>query len=407
MTKSIKKNYLYNLIFQILSVILPLITTPYLSHVLGSEQIGVYGFTLSIVTYFVLAGSLGVSMYGQREIARLQNDPKKRTRAFWQINILKWIATGLSLIIYYFACIQNTDYGFYYKIFTLELFANSIDISWFYQGIEEFRITVIRNIIIKLLSLVCIFIFVKTPSDTGIYILIYCLSNLISNGYLWIILPRFIKRVPLRLKTAKKHLMPIFLMFLPQVAVQIYTVLDRTMLGAITGDMHEVGIYEQSNKINRAAQTFVTALGVVMLSRVASLSVSKKIDEIRAIISKAFHLVWLLALPMVAGIIAVAPNLVPWFLGDDFLNATQVLQIGSLLILAVGLNNVSGIQYLVATGKQNLFTISVIAGALVNAIGNLLLIPTLGAKGAIIFSVVAEFTILLIQLIMIRKTVRL
>ena len=201
--------------------------------------------------------------------------------------------------------------------------------------------------------------------------------------------------------------MPIFLMFLPQVAVQIYTVLDRTMLGAITGDMHEVGIYEQSNKINRAAQTFVTALGVVMLSRVASLSVSKKIDEIRAIISKAFHLVWLLALPMVAGIIAVAPNLVPWFLGDDFLNATQVLQIGSLLILAVGLNNVSGIQYLVATGKQNLFTISVIAGALVNAIGNLLLIPTLGAKGAIIFSVVAEFTILLIQLIMIRKTVRL
>lgn len=405
MGSKVKKNYIYNLIYQILLVIVPVITTPYVSRILGSEKIGIYSFTISIVTYFTLIGSLGVAFYGRREIARYQDDIKKRTEAFWQINIIKWITISLSLLIYYFTCIKNGDYEQIYFVLVLEILSNAFDITWYFHGLENFKIITIRNAVVKILGVFAIFAFVKTPDDLWIYTLIYALSNLISNLSLWVILPKYIHKSLPTARGANKHLIPVLGMFLPQAAMQVYTILDKSMLGFLAKDMREAGIYEQSQRIIKITLALVTSLGTVMSPHITSLYTKKMFKEIKQEISKAFHLVWFVSLPICFGIIAISSNIVPWFLGDDFYGAITVMQIGALVIVAIGLSTVTGLQYLVPVGKENPFTISVVAGAIINVIGNFILIPNLGAIGAIISSVIAEVLIFVIQFYIIRKDI--
>lgn len=159
--KSIKKNYLYNLVYQVLILILPLVTTPYISRVLGAENVGIYSYTISIVTYFTLFGSLGVALYGQREIAYAREDKTKRKKIFFEIIFFRFITMAIAIIIYFLMFARNNQYEQYYKILLLYLLAAALDISWFFQGMEEFKRTVIRNVIVRLASVGCIFIFVK------------------------------------------------------------------------------------------------------------------------------------------------------------------------------------------------------------------------------------------------------
>ena len=195
--KSISKNYFYNLFYQILVIVMPLITTPYLSRVLGAESIGIYSYTLSIATYFILFGTLGISMYGQREIAYVQDDEKKRSIVFWEIVLLKAITMTISMLIFWFTYGMYGEYKIYYRILIIELISQCIDISWFFQGIEEFKKTVIRNSIVKLIFAVCIFIFVKSPNDLIKYIVIIAGANLFGNLSLWMYVPKYIKKIEL------------------------------------------------------------------------------------------------------------------------------------------------------------------------------------------------------------------
>lgn len=403
--KSITKNYLYNLTYQILTIILPLITTPYISRVLGAENIGIYSYTLSIATYFVLFGSLGVAMYGQREIAYVRNDEEKRTKTFWEIFILKTSTMVVSLFVYYFTYVRGENYSVYYKILILELVANIADISWFFQGQEEFKKTVTRNIIVKIISVICIFTLVNSKDDLIIYLIIYVLSNLLGNISLWLYLPKYLKKTNFKKLNVLSHLKPTISLFIPQIAMQIYTVLDKTMLGYILKDMSEVGIYEQSQKIIKMPLTIVTALGTVVSPRIANIiSIGEK-EKINGYLENSFKFVWLIALPIMLGIMAIAPNLVPWFLGDGYEKAVTILIIGAPLIMAVGLNNVSGVQYLIPAKKQNIFTKSVVIGAIFNFTFNLFLIPHFKAIGAIVSSVLAEILIYGVQLFYIRKDI--
>ncbi len=198
--KSIVKNYIYNLIYQMLTIILPLVTTPYLSRVLGAGPIGIYGYTLSIVTYFILFGSLGIAMYGQREIAYVQDKKEEQSKTFWEIVIFRVITMTVALIIFYLTFCLKGEYSLYYKILILELVANAIDISWYFQGVEDFGKTVVRNIIVKSLSLVCIFIFIKSPEDLWKYFLIYTLANLLGNLTMWMYIPKILPKIRLQHK---------------------------------------------------------------------------------------------------------------------------------------------------------------------------------------------------------------
>ncbi len=406
MKKSITKNYIYNLIYQIIILITPIITTPYVSKVLGAENIGIYSYTLSVVEYFILFGSLGIALYGQREIAYQQDNKEEYSKTFWEIIILRFGTMLLSTIIYYLLFIyKNNDYYLYYKILILEIVGNSIEIGWLFQGLEDFKRTITRNLIVKLISVISIFIFVKSKNDLSKYFLIYVLSILIGNASLWLYLPKILTKVKISDLNIFKHIKPTISLFIPQIAVQVYTIFDKTMLGMLTSDMIQVGIYEQSSKIVKLTLTIVTSMGTVVIPRIATLYSNNNKIEIQKRLNKSFHFVWLLGIPLTLGIIGIANNMVPWFLGDEFMGAIPVLQIGALLIMAIGFNNVTGMQYLIPIGKQNHFTFSVIIGAIINFVGNYFFIRKCGAIGAMFFSVVAETSIFIIQVFFTKKVI--
>ncbi len=403
MKKSITKNYIYNLAYEILSLILPLITTPYISRILGAENIGIFSYTTSITAYFILFGSLGIAKYGQREIAYLQGDSNKYSRTFWEIAIVRFITMAISMIIFYFSFVTNEQYQIYYTILLLELFASCLDISWFFQGLEEFKKTVLRNLIVKFISVISIFIFVKTSNDLHVYIWIYVLSIVIGNISLWTYLPKYLKKVDFKKLNILQHIKPTIALFIPQIAIQIYTVLDKVMIGTIITNKSEVGYYEQSQRVMKILLAIVTSLGTVMIPRMANTYINGNRVQLKEYLKRSFSYVYLLAFPMIFGIICVSKYFVPVFFGPNYDKVILLMGVISPIILIIGLSNVIGSQYLLPTKRQKEFTISVITGAIVNFIINMLLIRRFASVGACIGTVIAETTVTCVQLYFVRK----
>lgn len=399
MKKSITKNYLYNLLYQILVLIVPLITTPYISRVLGAENIGIYSYTLSISAYFILFGTLGIALYGQREIAFHQKDRLRYSKIFWEIIVLRIITMTISIIIFYFTFVSsNNSYHVYYKILILELLGNMVDISWFFQGLEEFKKTITRNMMVKVISVCCIFIFVKSRNDLLIYFMIYALSLLVGNMSLWMYLPKFLEKIKIRELKIVRHLKATILLFIPQIAVQIYTLLDRTMIGTIVVDKQEVGFYEQSQKIVKILLTIITSLGTVMMPRIASTFANGDREKVTNYMEKSFNIVFLLAFPLIIGICVIADAFVPIFFGEGYERVSILIKVMSPIILLIGMSNVLGTQYLLPTKRQREYTLSVVGGAMINLMMNSMLIPRYGAVGAAIGTILAEMTVTGIQM---------
>ena len=401
MKKSVKVNYIYNMLYQLLVIILPIITTPYVARVLQAKGNGIYGYTISIVTYFILFGSLGINLYGQREIAYYQNDKEKRSKIFFELLLLKTLTMFLSAVVFYFVFCLKGSYSLYYKILLLEMFANVIDISWFFQGMEDFKKIAIRNFIIKLICVLSIFLFIKGPGDISKYLLIHVSCTVFGSLLLWPSIFKYVSK-PKELSIFK-HIPFTITLFVPQIAIQIYTVLDKTMIGVILHDMDEVGYYEQSQKIIKILLTVITAVGTVMLPRIASCFAENNFEQIKKYMYKTFSFVFALAFPLMLGLIVVSSNFVPLFFGQGYDAVTIIMRVLSLIVLFISISNVTGTQYLLSTKRQKEFTISVIVGAVVNFTFNLLLIKYYKSLGAAIATVIAECSVTVVQLLFVRK----
>lgn len=359
--KSIARNYLYNLTYQILILILPLITTPYLSRVLGAEGIGIYSYTYTIVTYFVLFGSLGVALYGQREIAYAQENNEQRKKVFLELVIFRFITIAIAVCIYYYFFIRTGAYSVYYKILLFELVAGAFDISWFFQGLEDFKKTVTRNVLVRIVSVALIFIMVKTQKDLITYMYIYSLADLLGNLSLWIYLPKYFRGIKIKNINIWKQVPSIVLLFIPQITNKLYNMLDTTMLGVLIENKAETGYYEQSQKVIRVLLTIVTSLGVVMIPRMANMFANGEKEKINYYMKKSFSFVFLLSFPMIFGIISISEAFVPIFFGAGYDKAVTLISIISPIILLMGIANVIGTQYLLPTKRQKEYTISVAA----------------------------------------------
>lgn len=406
MKKSVKKNYIYNLIYQLIIIILPIITTPYLARTLGAESIGIYSYTISITTYFILLGSLGVAMYGQREISYALDDKKARTKVFVEILFFRIITMSISMIVFFFLFVRSGEYSTYYKILLLELVATCFDISWFFQGMEEFKKTVTRNSFIKIISIICIFTFIKSPSDVNKYLIIYVLSTLIGNLSLWLYLPKYTQKIKIKDLNIVQHIRPTIALFIPQIAVQIYTVLDKTMIGSIISDKSEVGYYEQAQKIIKILLTIITSLGTVMVPRMASIFKQGEKEKLKEYMMKTFNFVWILSIPMIFGIINISKYFVPIFFGKGYDKVSILMNIISPIFLIIGMSTVIGTQYFIPTKRQKEFTISVTIGAIINIVLNSILIKEYASIGASIATVFAEIAVTSIQLFFIRKEIK-
>lgn len=385
--ESIKTNYIYNTVFNIATLIIPFITTPYVSRVLGVENIGIYSFSISIATYFIIICAFGSSAYGQRNVAYHRNSIEESSQVFWDVVAFRLIGAFVATVSYcFYLMISNADA--IAPLFIILIFNVAFDISWFYQGLEKFRTLVIRNMLIKLLGVVCIFLFVKSKSDLWVYTIINCSSLALGNLTLWIPLRKYITRVK---RVHPFHgLKEMFLLFLPAVAIQVYAVLDKSMIGWISCSNYANGCYEQAEKIARVALTLATSIGTVVLPRVANLFYQKDTEQIKAYMYLAYRLNWFVALPVMLGLAGVAPVFIPIFLGAGFDDAIGLLKIFSLLVLFVSLANTTGISYLIPTKQQNVYTFAVSIAAVINVIANLILIPRYSAYGAAIASVFAE-----------------
>lgn len=395
--KSVIKNYIYNLVYQVLTIILPLITTPYISRTLGANNIGIYSYTFSITTYFMLFGSLGISMYGQREIAYVQNDKKKRTKIFWEIEIIKLFTITISMIIFYFSFIRGSEYGIYYKILSLNLISTALEIIWFFQGLEEFKKTVTRNIIVKLLCLISIFLFVKNTGDLWKYVLIYSLSEILGNVTLWMYIPKYIDKVKIKELEFKRHLKPTIELFIPQISLQLYNLIDRTMIGNVYKDKSEVGYYEQAQKIIKLMIMIVTSLGTVLIPRMANMYANGEKEKIKEYLVKSLKFTYLLSIPGCFLIIIVANEFVPIFFGKGYEKVIFLLKISVPIVFLTGITNVIGSQYLIPTKKERNYTTSIVTGTIVNVILNYIFIPYGGAIVATITTIIGQFVILIIQ----------
>ena len=394
--KSIRYNFLYSTAYQILNVLTSFVTAPYLSRVLGAEAIGIQSYTQSIQQYFLMFAALGTFSYGSREISMNRDDPYKRSKLFWEIELIVVATTSMAVLSS--LALLWSKYRIYYIVLSIGIFASMFDISWFFQGKEEFKKLVTRNTIVKLLCLILIFTCVHSESDLWKYFLIYVSADVIGNLVTWLYLPKYLVKINKKDLKLKKHIIPMLILFLPQVAIQIYTVLDKTMIGVITKNMSDVGYYEQAQKITKAALSIITSLQVVMNSRIAALYASKNDLEIKENMEKSFKFTWLLGIPLSLGIIAISHGLVSWYYGPGYEPVEMILMVISPIILAIGFSSVIGVQYLVQVGKTKEFTKSIIFGCITNFILNIILIRHLSSTGAAIASVIAEALVFIIQL---------
>ncbi|WP_055069305.1 flippase [Clostridium massiliamazoniense] len=401
------KNFLYNQIYQLFLVLAPLITVPYISRVLGTDGVGLFSYSSSYAQYFVLLGMIGIDLYGSRQIARSKNSEEKYGRDFTNIYTLQFITTATALIIYLIIFVGiNKDHRMLYLAQGTVVVASMFDISWLFIGLEDMKSVVLRNAFVKIVGIILIFILVKKPSDIILYALIMGGSSVIGQGIMWAGFRKVVKVYKPTPKEVFTHLTPALGLFVSQLAIQIYVLLDRSMLGFMS-DMSQVGLYANAQKTIRLALTLITSLGVVMLPRMSALYSEGKMDEFKTMIYKAFNFVNFMAFPMVFGLIAIADGFSLWFYGASFAGVGVLLQVGVLIIIAISWSNILGIQVMLPMDRERGFTISVVGGAVVNVIFNFILIIHYKAMGTTIASVIAEFTVTAIQIYLLRDVVKL
>lgn len=405
--KSLKLNFLYNSIYQILIIILPLITAPYISRVLGPEGIGVYSYTYSIAYYFVLVAMLGVNNYGNRSVARVRDNQEKLNNVFSQIYYLQFSIAIISTITYLFFCLNETTTSRVASL--LQIFyviSAAFDITWFFSGLEEFGITVARSIVVKIVTVISIFLFVKDQNDTLIYVFIMSFSILVNQLIVWPFLSKKVKFQKPNLREILSHLKPNLILFIPVVAVSLYKVMDKILLGNMV-TVEAVGFYESAEKVINIPMGIITALGTVMLPRTSNLVSQGKNNESLALIRKSNLFVAVLSMAMCSGISSISNNFVPVFFGPGYDQVVDLLIGLSITIPFISCANVIRTQYLIPRSLDKSFITSVISGAIVNLILNLIFIPKYKALGAVIGTIVAEIVVCLIQLISVRKVLKL
>lgn len=397
MTMSVKKNYLYNLLYQMTSVLLPVLTIPYVSRVLSADGIGINTVTYANTQYFILLGSLGISIYATKKIATIREKKDKLKKTFWEIFSIQFTGCILAYMVFALTLGQSHKYGVFYMLQGFYILAAAVDISWYFLGIENFKNASLRSFFAKIISVILIFIFVKTRDDLWKYILINAGTMFVGQLIMWFYVGKDMLKVKEigKLKIAM-HIMPILALFVPQIATQVYTVLDKTMIDLFKGAV-EAGYYDQSQKIVRILLSVVTSLGIVMLPRIANLFSKDDLNEVKKSLRKAFVVISFLSIPITFGLIGISDKFVPILFGNEFLSVIPLTKISPVLVIIIGLGNVFGTQYLLAIGKNKEYTASVCIGALVNFCFNLLLIPRFAAMGAVIATVSAELSIALIQ----------
>lgn len=397
MIGNVKKNLGLQTIYQLTSIFLPFITAPYLARKLGATQLGIFSYTSSVVAYFTLAAMLGTVNYGTRSIAATKDDRNTRSTVFWNIFALQILFTSTAIIAYViyllFICRDNKIIA---SLQIISLFSCMFDINWFFFGVEEFKITVTRSMIIKLLTVALILLLVKTEKDLWIYTTIMLGGTLVSQIILFIYLPRYVDKPSVSISEIKRHLKPNLILFVPLVAMSVYHTMDKTMLGLLS-NYEQSGFYYNSDKVINIPMCVIGGIGTVMLPRMSSLLSEGKGKEADRLFMMTMEGVAALSIALACGIAAVSKEFIPIFYGSGYEPCIMLTIVFTPILIVKSFSLIVRTQYLIPMNMETKFTKSVVCGAIVNLILNLVLIPNNGALGAVIATFFAELVACIVQ----------
>lgn len=405
--KSIKKNVVYSSLKAFLTLVFPLITFPYASRILLPEGIGRVNFANSIVSYFTMLAGLGIGAYATRGAARIRQDKiqlSKFVKEVFSINLISTLIAYSLFFITLFFVPKFSEYHSLLLVCSTTIIFTTLGMDWLYSALEEFRYITIRSIFFQCVSLIFLFVFVHTKEDYLKYAFFGIISSVGSNICNFMYARKFVNfNIKVKLEF-KPHLKPIFTFFGMSLITSVYTMLDSTMLGFLSGDV-EVGYYSAATKLNKMVLGILTAVTGVLLPRLSLYAEKKDESSFELLVEKAMCVVILLGLPCTVGLILLSQSLVLLFSGSEYLPAVLPMQVISPIILIISIASLTGTQILPAVNKEKIALISYCLGAVTNVVINYLLIPRYGALGAAIGTVTAETIVTGFQIIILGKSV--
>lgn len=403
MQRTISRNYFYNVVYQIVAIIAPLITAPYIARILLADGIGAFQYVSSIVNIFCIVIAFGTSSYAMREIAYVQDNIQARSQIFVEIVLLRSLAVAIALFPY-FLLVRRAESSVLFQIMSIQIIAVAFETSWFFQGIEDFKSITVRNIIVRIASVILIFTCIKTKNDLPIYTLIIAGTSFAGCIAQLLCITKYVRIHDIGPINIKRHIYPSFALFIPTIAINIYTSLDKTVLGMLSTN-YEVGYYSQVETIVKMCMLVITSLGTVLMPRIAHmLSTNSKEDVVKQIY-KSCQFVLFIGFPMMVGMITISPIFIPMFFGQGYEKCIVLMRFMPLIVLIIGLASVTGASIMIPLKRQKQYTMSVVIGAFANLLLNCILIPHFGALGATVSTIAAEFAVLSLELYFIKDYV--
>ncbi|HHD2753330.1 TPA: oligosaccharide flippase family protein [Clostridium perfringens] len=404
--KNLISNYIYNMMFSILNLLFPLITLPYVSRIIGVDGIGKVNFANSIVNYFLMVASLGIPLYGVREIAKVRNDKKRLSNTFSEIFTINLISTIFCITIYYLM-VYNIGYfkndRVLFYVSGISLLLNILNIDWFFQGLEEYRFITIRSSIVKLISIVLLFLFVKNKNDYIVYALINVIA-ISGNNIINVINMTNITKISFKNLNIKSRIAPITVLLSIQLAISIYANLDTTMCGILANDA-SVGFYSNAVKINRVIVTLVISISTILLPRLSFYVENNDMLNFEKIVNLVLNVILFIGIPAMIGSILLSKEIIMVMFGVEFIPSITTMRILSPLIVILSIGNLFGTQILIPLGKEKKLLVAVLSGSIINFTLNVMLIPIYKENGAAFATIIAEFIIMIIQVYFATKQV--
>ena len=401
----IKANFIYNFSYQILTIILPLITAPYLARVLGANLVGIYSKTHAMAHYFYLFTILGVNNYGNRLISQVRDDRKKMSTAFWEIYSFQAVTSAVVTILYVVFCLSfEYEYKTIYLLQGFYVLSGLFEINWFCFGLEKFRLTTLRSTVVRIAVLACVFIFVRDKGDLWKYTLILALSTIISVLTVWPFVIKHVDYVRPTLEGIRKHIKPNLMLFWPVIAISLYNIMDKIILGYFSTN-EEVAFYSYAERIVTIPTTLILALDNVVMPRMSNIFAKNKTEQAEKLMGIVMLFAMFLSSAMTFGLAGVADVFAPWFYGKEFTRCGLYILLLSPTILFKGWAGALRTQFIIPTGRDKIYIISLTSGAVVNLILDFALIPSMDGVGAIIGTLAAELTVAIIQFAMCRNDV--
>ncbi len=404
MAKSLTKNSIFYLLYNVLNILFPFITGLYVARVLLPESIGEVAYAQNIVQYFVILAFLGIPTYGLREVAKARNNKEELSKIYSELVAINFISTCIFSAVYFsmiFIVPAFREQITLYLIVGILLLLNMMNNAFLYEGLEEFTFISVRNVVFKAASFIFLVAFVRGEGDYLMYALVTVVGT--AGNYILNVLHagKFVK-FSLRGLNLKRHLKPIFLLVAVNLAIEIYTLVDVTMIG-IFCDKENVAFYSYGSKINQILLQIVHTFTMVLVPRIALYYKEGKMDEFNELLTKVMKIIIILAVPMIIGIQFVSEFLVCQMYGDAYINSAYVLRTLSFVLLISPIGYLLGSRVMLISNHEPRMVLCVGIGAVVNVIGNAVLIQFFKEYGAAMASVISENVVMIIYVLNGRK----